>query len=53
MKKIDNNRRPYEQAYFPPIPNKTTRFMRTCFIWQVVRFIALNLKITKLLLKSH
>ena len=47
------NRKPYEQAYFPPIPGKFTKFMRTCVIWQAIRFLKFNLMITKLLLKSH
>ena len=47
------NREPYQQAYYPPKPTRFTRFMRTCVIWQLYRFIIINLKMIKLLAKSH
>lgn len=47
------NREPYQQAYYPPKPTGFTRFMRTCLIWQLFRFVVINLKIVKLLAKSH
>jgi len=53
MLEKQDNRAPYKQAYFPPVPNKFTIFMRTCVLWQLVRFAAFNLMITKLLIKSH
>lgn len=46
------NKEPYMQAYYPPKPTKFTRFMRTCVIWQYVRFLVINFKIFKLLMKS-
>ncbi len=48
-----SNREPYQQAYYPPAPTGLTRFMRTCFLWQIVRFFAINLKMLKLMAKSH
>jgi hypothetical protein len=47
------NREPYQQAYYPPLPTGLTRYMRTSLIWQSVRFIIINLKILKLMAKSH
>ena len=47
------NREPYQQAYYPPAPTGFTRYMRTSLIWQSIRFIVINLKILKLMAKSH
>jgi hypothetical protein len=49
---IDNNKA-YEQAYFPPKPNGFTKFMRTCVIWQFIRFLAINIKMLKVIARSH
>ncbi len=35
------------------IPSKYTRFLRTCVIWQFVRFVILNIKILIVVRKSH
>jgi len=50
---MKDNTKPYEQAYFPPVPNGFTKFMRTCVIWQFIRFLAINLKMMKVISKSH
>lgn len=47
------NKEPYQQAYYPPVPTGFTRYMRTSLLWQFVRFWVINLKILKLLTKSH
>jgi hypothetical protein len=47
------NREPYQQAYYPPVPTGFTRYMRTSLVWQFVRFIVINLKILKLMMKAH
>ncbi len=47
------NQKPYEQAYFPPKPTGTTKFFRNCVIWQIIRFIALNIKMLQVVSKSH
>lgn len=52
MPKI-TNREPYQQAYYPPSPTGFTRYMRTSLIWQGFRFVVINLKILKLMAKSH
>lgn len=35
------------------IPGKTARFLRTCKIWQFIRFVAINLKMLVVVSKSH
>jgi hypothetical protein len=47
------NREPYQQAYYPPSPTGLTRYMRKSVLWQSVRFFIINLKILKLMAKSH
>ena len=47
------NREPYQQAYYPPRPTTFTRAMRKCLPWQLVRFLVINLKMIKLMRKSH
>ncbi len=43
---------PYEQAYYPPIPTGCTRYMRTSLIWQMIRFVVINVKMLRLMAKS-
>ena len=50
---IPENQLPYEQAYYPPVPTRFTRFLRTNLLWQFVRFIVINLKMLVLIKKSH
>ncbi|ATX79455.1 hypothetical protein Ga0123461_1036 [Mariprofundus aestuarium] len=47
------NKEPYQQAYYPPAPTGFTKSMRTSVIWQFFRFIVINLKMLKLMSKSH
>jgi hypothetical protein len=35
------------------IPLGGQKFLRTCVIWQLFRFVAINIKMTVLILKSH
>ncbi len=44
---------PYTPQFGTMIPSSSQKFMRTCVIWQIVRFIAINIKMTVLILKSH
>lgn len=44
---------PYTPQFGTMIPSGTQKFLRTCVIWQIVRFIAINIKMTVLILKSH
>ena len=47
------NKVAYKQDYFPPKPTSTTRFFRTCKIWQIFRFISINIKMLKVVAASH
>ncbi len=47
------NKEPYQQAYYPPVPTGFTSYMRTSLVWQLWRFIVINLKMFKLMLGSH
>ncbi len=47
------NREPYQQSYYPPAPTRLTRYMRASLLWQSVRFLVINFKILKLMMKSH
>jgi len=35
------------------IPGKFAKAMRTCVIWQFIRFVAINLKMLVVVSKSH
>jgi hypothetical protein len=47
------NKEPYQQAYYPPVPTGFTRFMRSNLVWQFWRFLVINLKIFRLMFRSH
>jgi hypothetical protein len=47
------NKEPYQQAYYPPLPTRFTRHMRQNIVWQFFRLLVINLKILKLMRKSH
>ena len=47
------NKEPYQQAYYPPVPNGITRHMRNNILWQVIRFVVINLKMLKLMKVTH
>ena len=47
------NKEPYQQAYYPPIPTRWTRYMRTSLLWQLYRFTIINFKMLKLMARSH
>jgi len=35
------------------VPGKFQKFLRTCVIWQFVRFVVLNIKMLVVVRKSH
>ena len=41
------------QNYGSMVPGKTAKMMRTCVIWQFIRFIAINIKMIIVVSKSH
>jgi hypothetical protein len=44
---------PYSPNSGTMVPLGFQKFLRTCVLWQLVRFIAINIKMTILILKSH
>jgi len=53
MPRKEIKRKPYEQCFYAPTPTKGTRRMRQSVFWQLWRFVAINLKMLKLMAKSH
>ncbi len=45
--------KPYEQDYFTAKPTKFTLALRTNILWQILRFVYINLKMTSMIIKSH
>jgi hypothetical protein len=43
----------YRDEFYPPIPTKTTIYWRTNLIYQVFRFVKLNFKIMRMVVKGH
>ncbi len=48
-----NRIEPYTETFFPPVPTRFTRRMRVSFIWQTFRFAVINLKMIRMIRKSH
>ncbi|MCB1070139.1 MAG: hypothetical protein H7A43_10565 [Verrucomicrobia bacterium] len=46
-----STRDPYEQSYYPPVPTRLVRWMRTNWLWQFVRFLILNAKMLRMVRK--
>ncbi len=44
---------PYTAEFETMVPTGMVKFFRTCVIWQFIRFIVLNIKMTLVILKSH
>ncbi|MDX2469277.1 MAG: hypothetical protein QNL04_01735 [SAR324 cluster bacterium] len=42
-----------EQQYYAPIPSDFVKSMRTNLIWQFIRFLVINYKMTRMIMKSH
>ena len=53
MNTLKGEQIPYEQNYYPPVPSGFTKMMRTFFIWQIYRFVVINIKMIIIILKSH
>lgn len=43
----------YTEESYPPIPTPATRFWRTCIVYQLLRFVILNLKIMRIVVGGH
>lgn len=44
-------RQPYEQSFYPAVPTPLTKAMRTNLLWQVFRFVILNIKMLRMVRK--
>ncbi len=44
---------PYSPQSGTMVPLGFRKFLRTCVLWQIIRFIAINIRMTVLILKSH
>ncbi len=51
---VQENIKPYDGKTFGTmIPGPFQRFLRKCLIWQFIRFIIINLKMLRVVAKSH
>ncbi len=46
-----NERSPYEQNYYPPMPTATTKYFRTNLVYQFFRFLMINIKMLRMVRK--
>jgi hypothetical protein len=44
-------RQPYEQSFYPAVPARFTKVMRTNLLWQLFRFVILNIKMLRMVRK--
>ena len=49
----ENQVRGYYDESYPPIPTKSTVFWRKNILWQLIRFIVLNLKMMRIIVGGH
>lgn len=52
-KKVEHNIKAYSNNFTTMTPGPLAIFMRTCKIWQLLRFIAINIKMLVVVSKSH
>jgi hypothetical protein len=53
MKKEEINFQKNDQFKLTMMPGSTAQKMRTCVIWQFIRFVIINLKMIIVVQKSH
>jgi len=53
MQKLEDVIKPYDQNFTTMVPTPMVKFFRTCVIWQFFRFVAINIKMIIVVLKSH
>ena len=53
MKKEELNFQKSDDFNLTMIPGSFARSMRTCVIWQFIRFVAINIKMLVVVSKSH
>jgi len=44
---------PYSPQFGTMVPMGIQKFLRTCVLWQLIRFLVINFRMTVLILKSH
>lgn len=44
---------PYSEGYFAPSPTRLTRALRTFLPWQLWRFAVINIRMLRMIAKSH
>jgi hypothetical protein len=42
-----------QESYFAPKPTRATRFLRTFIPWQLWRFAVINLRMARIIFRSH
>ena len=53
MQQIEETVKPYDQNFTTMVPTGFVKFFRTCLIWQAIRFVLINLKMIRVVQKSH
>ncbi|MBT33399.1 hypothetical protein [Chondrinema litorale] len=44
---------PYSEVSFATVPDKSTKFWRRFWLWQLYRFVVLNLKMMRIVVGGH
>ncbi|MCB1142964.1 MAG: hypothetical protein H7A24_15680 [Leptospiraceae bacterium] len=42
------HRKAYEKDFYPPVPTNFTKRMRTNVLWQIFRFLIINMKMIQM-----
>jgi hypothetical protein len=50
---IQQNIKAYEPSFETMVPTPLVKFLRTCLIWQFIRFVIINIKMILVVRKSH
>ena len=50
---IQKHVKPYEPSFETMVPTPLVKFLRTCILWQIIRFIVINIKMLLVVKKSH
>lgn len=53
MKQIEEHVKPYDQNFTTMVPTGIVKFLRTCVLWQLIRFAVINVKMLIVVRKSH
>jgi ABC-type transport system involved in cytochrome c biogenesis permease subunit len=53
MNEIEKYVKPYDNNFTTMVPTNFVIKMRTCKIWQLIRFIIINIKMLIVVRKSH